>query len=220
MADEQICPQCGTSFTPRCHSPVTFCGYKCSALARGKKHRGGPIPVKTCERCGGAFTQDTRQGLDKWINRRFCSRKCRGSGRVKTQRTCAFCGLPFFPADRGRSLAAKYCRDECYFLSLRTERYPVDRRPRRELEFTHRQKTILLEKAFGRCARCGTTENPEVDHIIPIWNHGTNDLANGQILCRPHHREKTSADVAAYWAMLAPLNRSVRKPISNRSSPG
>jgi len=43
------------------------------------------------------------------------------------------------------------------------------------------------------CHYCGTTEQLEIDHIIPLSRHGTNELDNLQILCRRcngHKRDK------------------------------
>ena len=48
-----------------------------------------------------------------------------------------------------------------------------------------------------RCAEC-TTILPscyEVDHIVPLWKHGTNDVSNLRALCRNCHGCKTQADM-------------------------
>jgi|SRR6478609_1463279 len=42
------------------------------------------------------------------------------------------------------------------------------------------------------CAACGSTEYPEIDHIMPIALGGTSEDSNLQILCRPCNRSKGS----------------------------
>jgi len=48
----------------------------------------------------------------------------------------------------------------------------------------------LLEAAGNRCAKCGSTENPVVDHILPVVRGGSNDPSNLQILCRICNADK------------------------------
>ena len=185
----KTCPACGKDFMPP-DWRADFCSRRCSKLK--------DLPSKTCERCGKSFRKDPDWSLAHWSRRRFCSLPCRGSGRPRTYRTCAYCDTRFW-TDHGTR--PKYCGQACYFLSLRTERYPVNRRPRRLAEFTHAQKTKLRNRAGNRCQRCGATKHLEADHIIPVWNDGTNAISNGQVLCRPCHRDKTQADVQNYWRL-------------------
>jgi ribosomal protein S27AE len=42
------------------------------------------------------------------------------------------------------------------------------------------------------CAQCGSTDNLEIDHIIPLRHGGTNDLDNLQVLCIGCNRKKGS----------------------------
>lgn len=183
----KTCPRCGVVFVPK-DWRNTFCSRRCSKLK--------DLPFKECERCGKVFRKDPDWTLAHWEKRRFCSMACRGNGRPQTVLVCALCRSEFVS---GRKRRDKYCSQECYWISLRTERYPVDRRPRREHEFTNKQRRELLRHAGGQCQMCGATENLQADHVVPIWNGGTNALDNGQILCRPCHNQKTRADVLAYW---------------------
>ena len=47
-----------------------------------------------------------------------------------------------------------------------------------------------------QCVRCGSDELLEVDHIVPTYADGSNELDNLQTLCRSCHRKKTSEDAA------------------------
>lgn len=47
-----------------------------------------------------------------------------------------------------------------------------------------------------RCVGCGSNEHLEVDHIIPTYMDGSDELDNLQTLCRSCHRKKTSEDAA------------------------
>ncbi|MCW6035593.1 HNH endonuclease [Spirulina subsalsa FACHB-351] len=51
-------------------------------------------------------------------------------------------------------------------------------------------RQFVLNRDGGCCRSCGSTQNLEVDHIIPLAKGGTNDLSNLQALCRPCNRRK------------------------------
>lgn len=54
-----------------------------------------------------------------------------------------------------------------------------------------------------KCAYCGTTKKLELDHIIPIFDGGTNDKSNAQTLCRSCNVWKVYAiDLPRYNARL------------------
>ena len=48
-----------------------------------------------------------------------------------------------------------------------------------------------LKKDGGSCAKCGTTEKLEVDHIIAIRDGGQDIESNLQVLCRTCHGKKS-----------------------------
>lgn len=60
----------------------------------------------------------------------------------------------------------------------------------------------IIELLGGKCTKCGSTENLQFDHIDPTskdFNISSNldsvrlwqELMKCQLLCEPHHREKT-----------------------------
>lgn len=55
-----------------------------------------------------------------------------------------------------------------------------------------RQK--VMKRDGYRCRECGFVGRFEVDHIIPTFDGGTNDLDNLQTLCRSCHIDKTKAE--------------------------
>lgn len=51
----------------------------------------------------------------------------------------------------------------------------------------HRKKFSPLQRkewTSDKCAYCESTEHLELDHVIPVFDGGTNDRANAQTLCR------------------------------------
>ena len=68
----------------------------------------------------------------------------------------------------------------------------ADRAKRRSIgPFLTRAK-IAEMLANAVCVSCGSLDNPEIDHIMPIALGGTHDADNLQILCRPCNRSKGS----------------------------
>lgn len=44
----------------------------------------------------------------------------------------------------------------------------------------------------GKCARCGSREKLEYDHILPISRGGSNTVRNIELLCEKHNRSKSN----------------------------
>ena len=69
------------------------------------------------------------------------------------------------------------------------------RDPRRT--FSRAEKAALLERAGHRCehhswllGRCRQTDALQADHVHPHSRGGATDVANGQVLCRRHNKQK------------------------------
>ena len=52
-----------------------------------------------------------------------------------------------------------------------------------------RFRAVVLARASGRCERCGSREDVEAHHRLPLHSGGTNSPANGAALCRRCHRD-------------------------------
>lgn len=67
----------------------------------------------------------------------------------------------------------------------------------------HRWRQIrqrILARDCGMCCLCTTRGllelAEEVDHIVPVWDGGTDEDENLQSLCKPCHRAKTAREAA------------------------
>lgn len=68
----------------------------------------------------------------------------------------------------------------------------------KRLEFNRKTRAAIVERANGRCEKCTAVlkvSEGEVDHILPCALGGQPTIANGRLLCRVCHREKTAGDV-------------------------
>lgn len=57
---------------------------------------------------------------------------------------------------------------------------------------TNRLRFAIYERDNYRCKKCGSTENLEIDHIIPISKGGKSTYSNLQTLCHKCNKEKGS----------------------------
>ncbi len=55
----------------------------------------------------------------------------------------------------------------------------------------------VLVRDGGRCRRCGSARNLELDHIIPLSRGGNSDEENLQTLCKRCNRKKLNSHAAS-----------------------
>jgi 5-methylcytosine-specific restriction endonuclease McrA len=73
---------------------------------------------------------------------------------------------------------------------------------RRSLD--QRTKELMKSVFENTCAICGkVSDHTEIDHIIPLWNGGTDEVDNLQVVCYECHKKK-SADEHRELAKLHP----------------
>jgi len=75
----------------------------------------------------------------------------------------------------------------------------------------------ILKRDGNKCGRCQSTENLEIDHIIPLSKGGRHDEDNFQVLCRTCNRKKSNKfDVDKFFkADIAPDCIFVARAISD-----
>ena len=63
-----------------------------------------------------------------------------------------------------------------------------------------RQRIMLRDKGLCQCLQCRdagrTTLATEVDHIVPLWQGGSDDEANLQAINRECHKRKSAIEAA------------------------
>ncbi|WOC15009.1 HNH endonuclease [Pseudochrobactrum sp. MP213Fo] len=68
----------------------------------------------------------------------------------------------------------------------------------KRIEFTRKDKAKIIARANHKCEKCSAmlkTGEGEVDHILPCALGGEATVANGRLLCRVCHAEKTADDI-------------------------
>jgi 5-methylcytosine-specific restriction protein A len=66
------------------------------------------------------------------------------------------------------------------------------------VEFPRKIKAEVIARAKGCCEKCAAVlkkGEAQIDHILPLELGGESKAANGQLLCKVCHAEKTAQDV-------------------------
>lgn len=74
-------------------------------------------------------------------------------------------------------------------MALLAMRENLDKRGRRQ-RIPNEIKTLVWQRDGGRCVECGSQEELEFDHIIPVSMGGSNTYRNLQLLCSPCNKRK------------------------------
>lgn len=139
-----ICAFCEKPFHH--HRKKKYCSNECRAkrnwqLARSKKEE------KHCERCGVAFTANSKDGV------RFCSRACAAMANRKTPRhKCRGCGAPTYGLSpcKGRMYCSKDCMraNSPHAVEQRKKRVVIKRK-------TVKRKSLRAFHSIRFCKTCG-----------------------------------------------------------------
>lgn len=79
----------------------------------------------------------------------------------------------------------------------RIERLRKVRAAEEAVEFARRERIpddvrlFVWERDDGRCVRCGSEDDLQFDHVIPVAKGGGNASENVQVLCGPCNRQKS-----------------------------
>jgi len=103
--------------------------------------------------------------------------------------------------DRGTDISVSFeeCRAARSFYVLLAEMVdrindPIDESvfsPKRE-RISEDVKVAIWRRDRGSCVRCGSRENLEYDHIIPVSKGGSNTVRNIELLCESCNRRKSN----------------------------
>lgn len=113
--------------------------------------------------------------------------RVRYAQKVRVQRTVSNCLQCVDPIPETKNTHARYCSHKCQRTAM----------ARRRNQKTSRGMAVLVvEFLGGKCSvvDCDVTDNLHVDHIQPINKGGKHEISNVQLLCKPHHSEKTSKE--------------------------
>jgi superfamily II DNA or RNA helicase len=61
---------------------------------------------------------------------------------------------------------------------------PIALPPPATREPTEEEKAQVIRRDGGKCLACGATKYLQVDHAVPVWRGGSNELDNLQTLCK------------------------------------
>lgn len=186
LAQSQTCKVCNETFyKPPSHLaawPGRTCSRKCAAVLRWKDRID-----RTCEHCGKTFK--VRHDLVAKGFGIYCSNKCNGAAdRRLVDATCAHCNATFqVPLLFRRGSHPLICSAKCLDASPEPLRSVAIVPPLKTKVFTRKQKRDWLGIS---CAKCGATDNLELDHIVPRFMGGPTTRENSQTLCRPCNGRK------------------------------
>jgi hypothetical protein len=96
--------------------------------------------------------------------------------RVASTWRCRYCGR------------TEIVRTELNEVSLQASRPPIPKHVQRE----------VWRRDMGRCVECGSRENLEFDHIIPVAKGGATTARQLQLLCQDCNRRKSHRDPGTY----------------------
>jgi 5-methylcytosine-specific restriction endonuclease McrA len=98
---------------------------------------------------------------------------------MPSRRPCLGPGPPHL-SERGKSRCAAHATTAFAKAKLTYTRMPENVRQ------------AVLARDGHKCVRCGSTQNLEVDHIVPVARGGRHTAENGRTLCRPCHLHVTA----------------------------
>lgn len=163
---------------------------------RAKEDNGRTYTMLTCKQCGGVrkVLKPKPAHLDTGLCR-TCALKA--TGDPSTLVNCEVCGKQF----RKSGLASK--RRTCSMDCLRASSINDERRERGRARVGEANPAYRHGKRVGdairgwsprdkgedRCRNCGSTEYPQLHHVIPRSKHpgSRRELLNGITLCAPCH---------------------------------
>lgn len=85
---------------------------------------------------------------------------------------------------------------------------------------TRKQKRVAVhEKYGGKCAYCGkiiTYKDMQVDHVLPKYQDGTDDMDNLNPSCRRCNHYKRASSLEGFRDTMATLHKRIAEPYINK----
>ena len=184
------CPVCGREFYRTPSQIARGASKTCSKACLGELFSGDGNPFWGKEHSPETKTRvsNSRKGKAKG-NQNAKGHKHSEEARKKI----ADASRQLWKEHRDKMLAALPRGEAHHF-----HKQPELRRYRKNFSPRHRR-----EWAETKCVYCGAENQLELDHIIPVFDGGTNDRSNAQTLCRSCNMWKLYAvDLPRYYARL------------------
>ena len=145
---------------------------------------------KKCPGCQLYF--DNPRYYEKRGSRKFCSTECFQKSRWDTK-NCLYCGVRF---TRRKSIAleARFCSRQCASKSIQGEKIS---------NWQQYRWSKMVRQRDGMCVECGSKDNLEADHIIPVYHNAEVALSieNGRTLCNKCHKNTPTYGKRVYlWS--------------------
>lgn len=179
------CPVCGDEFTFYSSTlDQRTCSRECDAKLRQE------WVTLTCENCGDEYrVKPARESYS-----RYCSHDCYWNDNRLT-RVCENCGETFTRrASEFENPEQAFCSHPCFNewrgLGVRIGDSNTVYRAVRDYLLGGDWGTFAAQKRGEKCEVCGSTENLELHHIVPLLYGGTHGDWNLMTACRECHHGK------------------------------
>ncbi len=189
MGVDTTCPVCGTAYQRFPSQVAAGVRLTCSRTCAARRFRDKHDEV-VCQKCDKLFRG--RKTLTEHGFSKYCSRACEAASRPNqpVERTCVQCGnqflKPHYDVHNSGHNGGTFCSRRC------ADAFKRKLRKRGEQEmFTNWQKREWIDI---KCAKCGSEELLELDHILPRFAGGAATRENAQTLCRTCNRVKFWTD--------------------------
>lgn len=141
-------------------------------------YKHGQYLPRSCEECSEEYQPTFKE-------QRYCSKECAADAAtvVKQQQICPNCGALFTPHKEGR----EYCSRDCATEQRATYNSQSFYHAIRNRLSNHSWSKERYDNIATKCASCGTTEDLELHHIVPVMAGGLNENWNYLTLCESCH---------------------------------